>query len=229
MARTMVQKITDAISGSKPGFRVEDDPEVITARAAEDEAVRRAHEAEGQTGTFEAAERVADAAYDTASGGSDENAIREARKSWIGSQEAVRGHARRVKALRAAAVEARHRRERTEHEAELRCRERIFAAIRRNVAATVALVEGEGRLRALAEEREALLSEAERLSPWGSPAAARVGWVAGMGEGGKALLGGRGMPLQGPHVMNAAFLDSRGCAWDSWLAMATALGFADEK
>lgn len=232
MAKTMVQKISDAITGNGKlelaALRVENDSEVRAARQAEDESVNRAHSAENETASHEAAERSADSAYDAASAGTDEAATASARKAWINAQEAVRGHARTVKALRAAAVEARHRREQTELEAEVRCAERIREAIRENVGKTRKLVEGDAGMIALAEERERLLIEADRLSPWGSPQARRIGWIGGMGEGGRSLLGGRGAAHLGAHALNSVFLDSRGCSWDSFVGLARDLGLVEE-
>jgi hypothetical protein len=228
---TMVQKIADAITGNGKldlsMLRVENDEQVLAARRGEAEATKRAHEAEGETAHVEAAERVADAAYDHASAGSEEGAIREARRSWIAAQEASRGHARKVKALRAAAVEARHRREQTEVEAERRVAERIRQAIAANIRRTRSLVEGPDGLASLAQEREQLLGAADALSAWGSAQAQRIGWRAGLGAAADELLGGRGSGVVGPHTINAAVLGN-GSPWDAFINRARDLGLAAE-
>jgi hypothetical protein len=230
-ATTMMKTIADAITGNgkldTERLKIENDQQLLEARKAEDEAVKRAHEAEGETAHVEAAERVADAAYDQASAGSDEGAIREARRSWIGAQEASRGHVRKVKALRAAAVEARHRREQTEVEAERRVAERIRQAISENIRRTRTLIEGPDGLASLAQEREQLLGAADHLSPWGSPQAARIGWRAGLGAAADELLGGRGSGVAGAHTINASVLGS-GSPWDQFINRARDLGLAAE-
>lgn len=157
-------------------------------------------------------------------GVSKPEALEAAKRAAEEAADALEASRDLLEALQAKHARASEDARRAIEEGEQAAAEALREAVRQNVAKTRALVEGDGGMIALAEEREVLLKAAEKLSAHGSPGAARVGSIAGMGASGGDILRGRGNAAVGPWTINAAFLHDGnyggGCAWEEFLESA---------
>lgn len=234
-AKTMLKTISDAITGNgtadAQSFTVASDPEVIEARKAEDEAVALAHKLEDGLAQLVSERAHHDAEYTKAAGLPDEAAVREGRRRFIASDEAVRGAQDRIKRAQLAATAARQRREQVEVEAEAR----VAAKIRERLAAITARVVKavEGELIPAFTEAEQVADAAEIFAGWGSPTARRQGYCAGLGVNGRALFRARGqLSTTGPHTFSAAVLRdptaADGGLWGQFTKTARDLGLLSE-
>jgi hypothetical protein len=185
----------------------------LEAKAAVRAARLKAHAGVGKDGELAAAKKALEAADDAL----------EAQRDLL---EALGGEHHRAGEAHRRAIEA----------AERETAEAIHEAVRQNIAEMRRHVEGVGEpskrtMLQLAEEREQLAAEADALSPWGSPAAQRIGVFASMGETGRCILTGRGHAGLGPHALNAVFLrdpyTQGGCSWDQFIEAARRLGLTE--
>jgi hypothetical protein len=237
MAKSLARTITEAITGNGKldlqTFTVEADPEVIEAKRAEDEAVKRAHDLEDGLPQLKADLTGHDAAFTAACADDDEGKVSRARAAFHAAEDALRGRTERIRRAQLAATAARQKREALTVEAEGRIAEKLRAVLAANVAETRWHATGEGTpsmrsMVELAEEREQIALACDSFSPWGSPTARRIGWFAGMGDHGRSILTGRGAPGLGPHALNSVFLPDvwtqGGCSWLQFLDAARGAG-----
>lgn len=141
----------------------------------------------------------------------------------IAADESVRAWREHVRWAQLAATGARLKREQTELEAEGR------VAARRREALAVEAQAVEAVLVPAFDRAEKLADAAEQLSPWGSPAARRIGLCGGMGCGAKELFGARGQVHRlGAHTIGGSLLPEQyapdGNTWGRWRKQTVALG-----
>jgi hypothetical protein len=241
MAKSALKTFTDAITGGKGvkderAFDPKEYPRVIeTARGLADvDALIEAGIAKMpplEAALASAKARIEVARVRLAEGSGTKAELATEKRAVDDAIDALEGQTGVNDALKSKRARLSEEHRRAEHEAEGEACAAVRADVEQCLREQRWHVTGEGEpsqrpLQEITRRLEQLGTYAEKLTAWGSPGAARHGYFCGMGEHGRSITSGRGLPPGGAHTLNACVLpDERGnSAWNELLREAALAG-----